>query len=384
MTRFAYIAPRIFDGERLYEGRHLLTDSGRVLGLFPGLPEAAVPQRVFQEGILAPGFIDVQVNGGGGHMLNDGPTPDVMAAIAESHRIHGGTTALMPTLITDTPEITLAALEAAVEGVKRPGVIGLHLEGPHLDPRRKGAHSAELMRPLTDRDLALYTDFAPRIGRLMITVAASQVRPDQVRALADAGVIVSLGHTEASADEADALFDAGARGVTHLYNAMRGIAHRDPGLVSAALVRGDVWAGIIADGHHVEKRALQLAFAAKKGPARLFLVTDAMALVGSDRNEFMLNGRRVTREKVGFCPRLTLEDGTLAGSDIGMADTVRYCVEVLGMPVEEALRHATYDPACFLRIDHERGSFRPGARSDIVHLSQNLTLCETILAAGAA
>src|SRR5690606_36514642 len=131
-----------FDGERLYEGHHLLTDSGRVLGLFPGLPEAAVPQRVFQEGILAPGFIDVQVNGGGGRMLNDGPTPEAMAAIAESHRIHGGTTALMPTLITDTPEITRAALEAAVEGVKRPGVIGLHLEGPHLDPRRKGAHSA--------------------------------------------------------------------------------------------------------------------------------------------------------------------------------------------------------------------------------------------------
>lgn len=379
MTRLAYIAPRIFDGKRLLEGHHLITEPGRVVGVFPGLPEARIPSRSFKDGLLAPGFIDVQVNGGGGVMLNDGPSPEIMEQIAGAHRKAGGTTALLPTLITDTADTTLMALEAAVEGVKRPGIIGLHLEGPHLDPRRKGAHSAELMRPMSDWDLALYADFAPRIKRLLMTVAASQVRPDQVRALVEAGVIVSLGHTDASADEADALFDAGARGVTHLYNAMTGITHRDPGLVSAALVRGDVWAGIIADGHHVERRALQLAFAAKRAPSRIFLVTDAMALVGSDRNAFSLNGRMITREKIGFCPRLTLEDGTLAGSDMTMAASVRYCVTVLGMPLEEALRHATYDPACFLRLENERGSFHPGTCPDIVHLSDNLTVCETIL-----
>lgn len=372
MAPYAYIAPRIFDGERLLEHHHLLTENGRVVGVFPGIPPEGIPLRAFSEGILSPGFIDVQVNGGGGIMLNDGPSVEVMDRIAEAHRETGGTTALMPTLITDTPEMTRAALEAAAAAGGRPGIIGLHLEGPHLDPRRKGAHKAEYMRPLTDEDVALYTSYAPRVGRLLITLAACQVGPDQIRALTDAGVIVSLGHTEATADEADPLFDAGARGVTHLYNAMSGIAHRDPGLVSAALVRGDVWAGMIADGHHVERRALQLSFAAKKGPARIFLVSDAMALVGTDQDQFTLNDRVIRREKSGFCPRLTLEDGTLAGSDTTLAGCVRYSVDVLGLPVDDALRRATYDPACFLRLEHERGCLQAGARADLVHLSDML------------
>lgn len=379
MTRLAYIAPRIFDGERLLENHYLLTEGDRVAGVFAGQPGPGIARRVFSEGILSPGFIDAQVNGGGGVMLNDGPSPDVMERIAAAHRRIGGTTAVMPTLITDTLEITRAALDAAVDGVKRKGVVGLHLEGPHLDPRRKGAHSAALMRPLTDDDVDLYLGYAPRVGRLLLTVAASQVRPDQVRALADGGVIVSLGHTEVSADEADALFDAGVRGVTHLYNAMSGIAHRSPGLAAAALVRGDVWAGMIADGHHVDWRALKLAFAAKQGPARIFLVSDAMALVGTDRDRFTLNGRRVTRERTGYCPRLTLEDGALAGSDITLDAAARYCVEVLGLPVEIALRHATFDPACFLGMEQERGCLRLGTLVELVHLTDGLHVKETIV-----
>lgn len=380
MAPFAYIAPRIFDGERLLQHHHVLTENGHVVGVYPGLPPQGIPVHAFSEGILSPGFIDLQVNGGGGIMLNDGPSVDVMDRIAAAHREAGGTTALLPTLITDTPQVTRAALDAAAAARGRPGVIGLHLEGPHLDPRRKGAHKAEYMRPLTDEDIALYADYAPRVGRLLITLAACQVRPDQIRALVDAGVIVSLGHTDATADEVDPLFDAGARGVTHLYNAMRGIAHRDPGLVSAALVRGDVWAGIIADGHHVERRALQLAFAAKTGPARIFLVSDAMALVGTDRDHFTLNGRTISRETTGFCPKLTLADGTLAGSDITLAGCIRYCVQILGMELEDALRRATYDPACFLNIEDERGCLRKGTRADLVHLSENLdvqaVICE--------
>lgn len=379
MALHAYVAPRIFDGEHLLDQHHVLTDDGRIVGVFPGQPPEAVPCQTFSDGILSPGFIDVQVNGGGGLMLNDGPSVEVMGRIAQAHRV-SGTTAMMPTLITDTPEMTRAALNAAAEAQVSglPDIIGLHLEGPHLDPRRKGAHKAEYMRPVSEQDIELYASYAPRVGRLLLTVAACQVTEDQVRALTRSGVIVSLGHTEVSADAADQLFDAGARGVTHLYNAMSGIAHRDPGLVSAALVRGDVWAGIIADGHHVESRALKLAFAAKQGAARVFLVSDAMALVGSDQDQFLLNGRNITREASGFCPKLTLADGTLAGSDTALLGCIRYCVQVLGMAVGDVLRRATYDPACFLGLEDERGCLRPGTRADLVHLSEIFDVTQVI------
>lgn len=375
----AFSAPLIFTGEDMLEGHHLVVRGGRVEAVLPGAPDAVLAHTRFESGVLAPGFVDAQVNGGGGVMLNDDPSPATMARIAAAHRAFGAT-ALLPTLITDTPEKTRAALDAAAEATGSPGIAGLHLEGPHLDPAKKGAHPAALMRPLTDDDIALYAAARRKIGVLLVTLAASQATPDQVRRLAGEGVTVSIGHSDCTAAEADALFDAGARGATHLFNAMSGLSHREPGLVGAVLSRGDVWGGVIADGHHVDPRALNIAFAAKRGPGRLFLVTDAMALVGSERDSFLLHGRTVRRDPAGFCPKLTLEDGTLAGSDIDMASSVRFCVEALGLPLEDALRRASADPATFLGLDRDHGFLRPGARADLVHLDGALRVTRTFIA----
>ena len=372
MTSLAFAGARLFDGERFVDDHHLVTENGRIVRIAPGEPDPRLPVRRLDGGVLSPGFIDVQVNGGDGILLNDEPSAKGMARIASAHRPFG-TTALLPTLITDTSEKTIKVLEAA-RGASIAGVAGVHLEGPHLDPARKGAHLAEYMRPLGDEDIAIYVDAAKGLGALVVTLAASQVSAEAVRRLADGGVIVSIGHSDCTADQAEALFDAGARGVTHLFNAMSGLSHREPGLVGAALTRPDVWGGIIADGHHVDPRALEIAFAAKRGPGRLFVVTDAMALVGSDKESFELNGRTVRSDRSSHCPKLTLEDGTLAGSDIDMAASLRFLVERVGLGPEDALRRATADPADFLRMGHLRGRLVAGARADLVHISDTIDI----------
>lgn len=378
MNRVAITGARLFDGERFRDGHHLVVESGRIAAVQAGEPAPGIPTRRLDGGILSPGFIDVQVNGGGGILLNDDPSPAGLARIAEAHRPFG-TTAMLPTLITDTKERTATAIAAASHG-RIPGVVGLHLEGPHLDPAAKGAHLPSLMRPLDDDDVTFYAQARERLGVLLITLAPRQVGPESVRRLVEAGVIVSLGHAKCTAEEADRLFDAGARGVTHLFNAMSGLSHREPGLVGAALSRSDVWGGFIADGHHVDARALKVALNAKREPGRLFIVSDAMALVGSEKDTFLLNGRTVRRDRSGHCPKLTLEDGTLAGSDIDMASSVRFLVEQVGVPVEDALRRATADPADFLGMGSLRGRFVQGARADLVHLSPALEVRSVTMA----
>jgi len=381
MGSLAICGARLFDGERFHEDSHLVISDGCIVGITAGSPASNLPVKQLSGGILSPGFVDVQVNGGGGVMLNDAPSSNTMATIAKAHR-RFGTTALLPTLITDSREKTIAAIDAAATAhdMHVPGVIGLHLEGPHLDPARKGAHLEKFMRPLLADDIAIYAEAAKRVGILLLTLAPAQTTPEAVAQLSAAGVIVSIGHAQATADEAEALFDAGARGVTHLFNAMSGLSHREPGLVGAALTRGDVWCGIIADGHHVDRRAIEVALAAKQGPGRVFLVTDAMALVGSEQKAFMLNGRQVRRTDGAFCPKLTLEDGTLAGSDIDMATSIRLLVKEAGVPIADALRRATADPADFLGIGTVRGRLVPGARADLVHLDDGMKVKNVWLA----
>jgi len=379
-ARLALTGARIFDGASLQDGKAVIIDGGVIESVVELRDvDPSMPIQALAGGILAPGFIDAQVNGGGGVMLNDAPQPETMARISRAHRPYG-TTSLLPTLITDRHRVVEAALEAAVEAVVGgEGVAGLHLEGPHLAPSRKGAHPADLMRPVGDDDVALYRGFADSVGTLLLTLAAEQVSPRQVAALTEAGAIVSLGHTDASARDARALFDAGARGATHLFNAMSQLGNREPGLVGAALDHPEVWCGIIADGHHVDPVSLRLALRAKRcapGGARLFLVTDAMALVGSDADRFDLHGRTVRRSPGKFCARLTLEDGTLAGSDLDMATAVRFCVDQLDVPLAEALAMATSYPAAFLRMT-DRGAIRPGLRADFVHLNDRLEVVST-------
>jgi N-acetylglucosamine-6-phosphate deacetylase len=376
MSRKIFTGARIFDGERFHEDRALVVAGGRIEAI-AGLNDLPDGETITLDGgILAPGFIDAQVNGGAGRMLNDEPSPASMYRIAEGHRPYG-TTSLLPTLITDTGEATAAAIDAAKEAVKtNRGVAGLHLEGPHLAPARKGAHLAELMRPVEDCDVKALSAAAEAIGTLLVTMAAEQVTARQVRELSEAGVTVSIGHSDCTSEAAEARFDAGARGVTHLFNAMSQLGHRTPGLVGAAIDHPSVWCGIIADGHHVDPKALRTALRAKRGEGKLFFVTDAMSLVGSAENSFTLNGRTVRRETGAFCSRLVLSDGTLAGSDVDMASAIRYGLTYLDLSLSEALRMATLYPARFLKLD-DRGRLAPGLRADLVHMTDSIKVNQT-------
>jgi N-acetylglucosamine-6-phosphate deacetylase len=360
MTRLAISAARIFDGDRFHDSATLIVEDGRIAAIAPEAPSDAVDMGGLT---LAPGFIDWQVNGGGGALLNADPSLATIRAIAAAHA-RFGTTALLPTLITDTPDAARAAREAVAaalaEGV--PGILGVHFEGPHLSLARKGAHDATLIRPMTraDRDL-----LAAAPGLTLTTVAPESVTTDDIRALDAAGVIVSLGHSEAGYARAMECLDAGARAVTHLFNAMSPLGHREPGLVGAALDHPRAFCGLIADGLHVHPAAIRAAIRAK--PGRITLVTDAMPTVGWDGDAFTLNGREVRRAD----GRLTLADGTLAGSDLDMASAVRFMVREVGADLAEALRMASRYPAEMLGLS-TRGHLRPGARADIVALDADL------------
>jgi N-acetylglucosamine-6-phosphate deacetylase len=235
---------------------------------------------------------------------------------------------------------------------------------------------AELMRTFDDRDVKALTYAAEANCTLLVTMAAEQVTAQQVRELSEAGVTVSIGHSDCTSEAAEARFDAGARGVTHLFNAMSQLGHRTPGLVGAAIDHPAVWCGIIADGHHVDPKALRTALRAKRGEGKLFFVTDAMSLVGSTENSFTLNGRTVRRETGAFCSRLVLSDGTLAGSDVDMASAIRYGLTYLDLSLAEALRMATLYPARFLKLN-DRGRLAPGLRADLVHMTDGIKVNQT-------
>lgn len=361
----------IFDGSRLGPGA-LLIEDGRIAALLPA--EATVPgaRRVALDGgTLAPGFVDLQINGGGGVMLNDAPDVATLATMAEAHAGLGSLT-ILPTLITDTPALTAAAVAAVEAAVRQgvPGIAGLHLEGPHLSLARKGAHDPDLIRPMGEGDLRFLIDAARRLPRLLVTLAPESVSNAQIAALAKAGVIVSLGHTDAGFETCRAAVAAGAGMATHLFNAMSQLGNREPGLVGAVLATGTLDAGLIADGVHVHPAALRAALAAKAGPGALFLVTDAMAPAGSAIAAFTLNGREIRRAD----GRLTLADGTLAGADLDMARALRVMRDAVGVALDRALGMATAVPARVARLADRAGALGPGRRADLVHLTSDLHL----------
>ena len=274
----------------------------------------------------------------------------------------------MPTLITDAPEVTARVIAAGIEAARSgvAGFLGLHLEGPHLDPRRKGAHDAKLIRPMTESDLSQLCQAARDLPALMVTLAPASVTEKQITQLADAGVIVSLGHSEATCAEARAAIAAGARCATHLFNAMSALGNREPGLVGAVL-SSTLAAGVIPDGHHVAIETLRVALAAR--PEGLFLVSDCMAVAGSEAQEFLLGGRKILRRD----GRLMLEDGTLAGADLTLPRAVQVMVQEVGLPLDRALGMVTRTPAELLRNDR-LARLIPGAFADIVHLNADLGL----------
>ena len=371
MPLLALTGARTFTGERFLDGHAVVVEGATIAAIVPLSQVPADAERIdVGGGVLAPGFIDAQVNGGGGILFNERPDAASLGLMAKAHGEHGST-ALMPTFITDRPEGMAAALAAVRQALDAgvPGIAGIHLEGPFLSVTRKGAHDPELIRPMTNADVELI--LSAGIGTVLMTVAPETVPPALIRRLADNGVVVSLGHTDASYETVMAAADAGARGVTHLFNAMSQLQHRAPGVVGAALDHGGLWCGIIADGHHVHAAALSNALRAKRGPGRLFLVTDAMPTAAHDGDVFELNERRVTRRD-GV---LTLEDGTLAGSDLTMDDAVRFAVSNLDVSLAEALRMASLYPATFLGLE-ERGRIAAGFRADLVHMDDRLAVRE--------
>lgn len=341
--RVTYAGGPIFDGTTLHSDMAVRFGDGVFQKLVPAREAHGDPNLIDLGGdILSPGYVDLQVNGGDGVMLNDAPGVETLARISAAHR-RLGVTGLLPTLITDTPEKTAATIQAAKNAIARgiPGILGLHLEGPHLSVAKKGAHDANLVRPMEDADLRLLLDAANALPVLKVTIAPENVTLAQTEAMAGAGILVSLGHTAARFDTCMAYARAGARCVTHLFNAMSQLDSREPGLVGAALANGGLSAGLIADAIHVHPAAMAAAWAAKQGPGKLFLVSDAMAVAGTEAREFQLEGRRISRRD----GRLTLDDGTLAGADLDLTTAIRVLVRDMGVPLAEALAAATRVPA---------------------------------------
>lgn len=365
----------VFDGTTVHRDAAILFQDRNIVALVPraDLPATISAFRLPEDCWLAPGFIDLQVNGGGDILFNDVPTPEGVRAIAAAHR-RFGTTALLPTLISDTPEKTRAALSAVQQLVDvEPSVLGIHLEGPFLSPERPGVHPPQNIRIPTAEDTELLTE--PRRGVLHVTLAPEQVPPGFVRQLVSAGMRLSLGHSMATYAQTRAAMQEGITGFTHLFNAMRPLASREPGPIAAALESPGAWFGMIVDGVHVDPAMLRLAL---RGAAKPMLVTDAMPPVGGTRSVFSLNGEQITA-KGAACVR---GDGVLAGSALDMATAVRNCVRVLGVPLELALRFASVHPASFLGIDHWLGRLAPGCRADMVAIEPTEVAVEQTWIAG--
>jgi len=370
--RRAIVTGRVFDGRGWHRDAAVMVQDGRIVGLAsPGeipsdWPQSRVPAGVF----VTAGFIDLQVNGGGGVLLNDHPTADGMRAIARAHRRYG-TTACLPTLITDTREQTRSAIAAARSVAGREGVLGLHLEGPFISPQRPGVHRPDRIAEPGAGDLEQLCELTGA-GRSLVTLAPECVPAGFVMTLAAAGVRISIGHSEASAAVVTQAVAEGATGVTHLFNAMPPFSARDPGIVGTTLSEPRLTAGLIVDGMHVDPVSVRAAFAAK-GADRVALVTDAMPTVGTSLDRFDLVGRTIKLVD----GRLTTKEGTLAGAHLDMASAVRNTVRLAKVPLEDALRAASLTPAQFLGVESERGAIVPGARADLVALTDTLAVAAT-------
>lgn len=368
---FALTGARVFDGVSFHDDLAVVVDGRHITAIEPSSSLPTSIKRIeLDGGVLAPGFIDVQVNGGGGALLNDRPSVEVVNHIAEAHR-RFGTTGLLPTVITDAPHITRDAIAAvrAARGHGKAGILGIHVEGPFLDPKRRGAHDAAFIRAITEADIQQFV--AADCGAFMLTVAPNCVSPQDIRRLVEGGVLVSLGHSDATYNEVNAALAGGATSFTHLFNAMSQLTAREPGMVGAALADAS-FIGVIADGLHVHAVSLQLALSVASAD-RFMLVSDAMPSAAGGPDHFMLQGRQVRR--VGN--RLTLPDGTLAGSNLTMDAALRYCVTELNMDMATALRMASANPARFLGLQNQLGLIAPGALASLVHLDDNMNVTQT-------
>ncbi|MDE2261766.1 MAG: N-acetylglucosamine-6-phosphate deacetylase [Gammaproteobacteria bacterium] len=364
---------RVLRGEALVTGQCVLLEGARILDILPeNHPSCRSATQVDLRGhMLLPGFIDSQVNGGGGVLFNDSPSVDAIRQIGRAHR-RFGTTGFMPTLISADLDVVARAIAAARSAIEAgvPGVLGIHIEGPFLNVERKGVHDPAKLRELDTSAVGLLTSLG--IGRTLVTLAPEMTKPEIIQKLAAAGIIVSAGHTNATYAQVVAALHHGLTGFTHLFNAMSQLTGRKPGVVGAALEDLDSWCGIIVDGQHTAPVVLRLALRCKPS-SRFMLVTDAMPSLGTDASSFKLQGRDITVSG-NVCID---EDGRLAGSNIDMASCVRNAVSLLGVSLPEAVRMASLYPAEFLGLSHELGRIAPGYRANLVLADDKLNVLET-------
>jgi N-acetylglucosamine-6-phosphate deacetylase len=370
---FTIGAAHVFDGMAMRGPASVRISNGRIEGISYGEQKARASMNLPADVILAPGFIDIQVNGGGGVFLNDQPTEAGVRCIVQAHR-SAGTTGCLPTLITDRSEVIEQLAAVAQTCLQIPGVLGFHLEGPALNRSRKGIHPESEIRIPNRRDLAAIKSFGV-CGRSIVTLAPECVPASLIEEFIGAGLRVSAGHSDATAAEMELAANQGVSGATHLFNAMSQLSAREPGLLGAALQDDRLFAGIICDGVHVDRISLRIAFRCK-GRDRLMLITDAMPLVGTHNQEFMLHGMRIALHE----NRLTSPDGTLAGANLSMIEAVRNAIALLGIPLVDALIMASRTPARFLGLDFELGLIAPGYRADLVAFTANFEVIETWVA----
>ncbi len=366
MTRMALAGARIFAGDIWHDEHALVMDNGLIEALVSvDAVSDNLPMQQLDGGVLLPGFVDTQVNGGGGVLFNDQPTVEGITAIVEAHRKFG-TTAMLPTLISDDFDVIAKAIAAVDDAIQAgvPGVVGIHIEGPFLNVGKHGIHDARKFRTLDADAIALLSSL--KSGKTLVTLAPELAPPGTIAALVANGVTVAAGHTLASYDDMQRAMAEGLSGVTHLFNAMTQLESRAPGVVGASL-DSELVCGIICDGHHVHPASLRVAYRAK-GIRGLMLVTDAMPTVGSDIRNFRVAGTEVVASQ----GMLRSGDGTLAGSDLDMASALRNCVEMMGVDLASVSHMASTTPAAFMGIGGSHGRISEGYRADLVHLDDSL------------
>ena len=361
MSDFAVTNARIFDGACFLSGHSVLVTDGKIDAIVPYNEAPSGIEVIDGDGqTLAPGLIDVQVNGGGGVLLNDAPDIETIKTMVAAHR-RFGTTSMLPTLITDSRDKMAAAIAAVQDALDNgvAGVVGIHLEGPYLNQKRRGVHPADQIRPMEPDAIEFLSGL--RNGCTLVTLAPELLNKSMIAKLVAKGIRVCAGHTAGTYEDMMSAIDEGMQGFTHLFNAMSPLTHREPGVVGAALADERTWCGLIADGYHVHPAVIKTAVRAKtKG--KMMLVTDAMPTVGADDKCFRLGDEKI----IAVNGRCALADGTLAGSDLDMISAVRNCVDMAEIGLDEALRMASLYPAEFLGLDHILGRLAPGHQADMI------------------
>ncbi|WP_299073171.1 N-acetylglucosamine-6-phosphate deacetylase [uncultured Paraglaciecola sp.] len=366
-----YFAQRLFDGSTVKQNQLIKVNKGSIHSIESSQP---LNQAIQLNGLVVPGFVDVQVNGGGGVLFNNHPSAETLVTMSRAHQ-QFGSTAILPTLITDD----LATMQSAAHAVasameqKVPGIVGIHFEGPHLSQPKKGIHPQQHIRHISPAEMALFT--RQDLGVVCVTLAPENVSIESIEELVSAKVKVCLGHSNASAQQTQAALNAGATGFTHLFNAMSPLQSRAAGMVGAALLDSSSYCGLIVDHEHVDIPSCQLAIKCKT-PERIMLVTDAMSHVGSDQIALEFAGMQIHRQG----NKLTIEGGRLAGSALDMATAVRNSIVDLGCAVEDALKMASATPAAFLGLQQQKGALAAGFDADWVVLTDQYQVDATYIA----